>query len=100
MTIIEFLTARFDEAESGWRAQRRREDDGDETPVFYFGIRLCEYMLREVAAKRRILALHGPAEGRHPDFCGHDLHQLPCQTLRLLASVYADAPGFAWAWRL
>jgi hypothetical protein len=35
----------------------------------------------------QVRALHSPEEGQHPDFCGHDKHELPCPTLRAL-----DAP--------
>lgn len=55
-------------------------------------------VLAEVAAKRAILDLHQPELGQHPDFCGHDLHQMPCPTLMALAQPYAGRPGFDPAW--
>lgn len=56
-------------------------------------------ILAEVDAKRRRLALHSPEPGQHPDFCGHDLHQMPCPTIRLDALPYTDRPGYRPEWR-
>lgn len=56
-------------------------------------------VLREIDAKRRELALHGPEEGQHPDFCGYDRHELPCPSQRNLALPYADWPGYRDEWR-
>lgn len=55
-------------------------------------------VLREVEAKRAIVKLHAAEPGQHPDFCGHDLHELPCLTLRLLAAVWNDHPDYRQEW--
>jgi Family of unknown function (DUF6221) len=57
-------------------------------------------VLRECAAKRAILDLHQPEEGQHPDFCGHDLHHLPCPTLRIMAQGFEGRPGWDPAWKV
>jgi hypothetical protein len=56
--------------------------------------------LADIAAKRAILKMHRPEPGQHPDFCGFDLHELPCLTIRLLASAYADRSGYRREWAL
>jgi hypothetical protein len=56
-------------------------------------------VLREIAAKRKRIALHQPEPGQHPDFCGYDKHELPCLPLRLEAAPYEDRPGYQEAWR-
>jgi hypothetical protein len=58
-------------------------------------------VLREIDAKRKLVALHdrpqhqcvaedGPTQWHVKD---------PCATLRLLASVYSDRPGYLDSWR-
>jgi Family of unknown function (DUF6221) len=64
--------------------------------------------LREVEAKRAILAEHGPASGgRDPDRCRvctaiHDgraaRFRAPCPTLLSLAAVYSDHPDYQQEW--
>lgn len=44
--------------------------------------------LREVEAKRAILALHG--NGNVPDSCSYCHDAWPCRTVRFLAAVYGD----------
>ncbi|MCT9092817.1 DUF6221 family protein [Streptomyces sp. ASQP_92] len=56
-------------------------------------------VLADIEAKRQILDLHVAEPGQHPDFCGHDKHELPCPTLRLLALPYADHPDYREEWR-
>lgn len=67
-------------------------------------------VLREVEAKRGLLALHSPSEfgtwvGDDDDqmpacsTCGDLTVRFPCKTLRLLASVYSDRPGCQEEWR-
>lgn len=60
----------------------------------------------DIAAKRAILDLHAEAMGT--DFHGNcpgtwvgysDDPAEPCPTLRLLASAYADRPGYREEWR-
>jgi Family of unknown function (DUF6221) len=57
-------------------------------------------VLRAVDAKRAVLRLHMAEPGQHPDFCGHDLRELPCPTPRLLASEYSDHPDYKQEWNL
>jgi hypothetical protein len=64
--------------------------------------------LREVAAKRAVLALHHAAlyEGRNSDgdersdyFCNEcDLEKFPCRTVGLLAAVWSDHPDYRAEW--
>lgn len=80
MQIMEFLTARLDEAESGWKTQKWSEDEGITEALFHFGRRLADEMLADIAAKRAILELHkqwpvlveGPAKFDQPDASGLD----------------------------
>ena len=55
-------------------------------------------VLAECEAKRQIVELHS-AEPGFPDFCGHDLRELPCSTLRLLALPYADHQDYMPEWK-
>lgn len=99
--LVEFLTDRYDEAESGWRAHRRAEVDGCIKPVFHFGRPLAEEMLADIAAKRAIIALHTP----NSELCfwtneGWRTHDdVVCDTLRLLASIYSDHSDYDESWR-
>ncbi|MYU22931.1 DUF6221 family protein [Streptomyces sp. SID8352] len=63
-------------------------------------------VLREIDAKRRLVALHEPGETEYVDgdVCmacdvrgGEPFY--PCKTLCLLALPYADRPGYQEAWR-
>lgn len=56
-------------------------------------------VLREIEAKRQILALHGGDLAKQSMFCGHCEHDTPCPTLRLLALPYADHPDYRDVWR-
>ncbi|WP_432010164.1 DUF6221 family protein [Streptomyces cucumeris] len=57
-------------------------------------------VLREIDAKRRILAEHA-LNGWVCSTCDNgEVEQVfPCPTLRLLALPYADRPGYREAWR-
>lgn len=66
-------------------------------------------VLREIDAKRQLLALHEPGETEYVDgdvcmVCedldvGDEGPFYPCKTLRLLALPYADRPGYQDDWR-
>lgn len=62
-------------------------------------------VLAECEAKRRIVELHTPepfADAQDEMFCRHDQRTAgvwPCDTMRLLSSVYADHPDYDEAWR-
>ena len=76
--IAEFLNERIDEDAAdpgGWPTAR---------------------VLREVAARRTILALHPPMWPDDPDSttCSRCGLAWPCATLRALAAVYSDHPDY------
>ncbi|MGW3428902.1 DUF6221 family protein [Streptomyces melanosporofaciens] len=57
-------------------------------------------VLREIDAKRNILEEHRPSELAvyAPHGCPM-CHKWPCPTIRWMASVYADRPGYHNEWR-
>ena len=63
----------------------------------------ADQILADIKAKRAILEAHSP-DPRDPDVCttcGEPLEYTvawPCETARLLASAYADRPGYDEAW--
>jgi hypothetical protein len=100
MTLTEFLLARIAEDEAVASRGGRHNAPG----VFAndnYGCLLVDpaRVLAECEAKRRVVKLHSAESGQHPDFCGHDLRELPCPTLRLLALVYADHPDYLPEWK-
>jgi hypothetical protein len=54
-------------------------------------------VLAQCAAYRRIVELHHEGPAGSCETCSGEY--LPCSTLRALASIYADAPGFREEWR-
>lgn len=66
-----------------------------------------ERVLRDIEAKRQILNEHRGSDSyvytddgtRACSTCGDSTIRHPCQTLRLLAAVYADHPDYQEAWR-
>ncbi len=58
-------------------------------------------VLREVAAKRKILTLHSPWEDSGDCSACGDVPQVcyPCETLRALAAAWSDHPDYDPAWR-
>jgi len=107
--LVAFLTARLDE-------DKRRDwhvFDCSGMPRGDLGGECCEVrqrMLREVAAKRAILAAHEPVTEEIPhgedDFeravvcleCA-SLRRWPCPALRHIAAVYSDHPGYRDEWK-
>jgi hypothetical protein len=55
-------------------------------------------VLREAGAKRQEIQLH--QSGQHPGLCGYDGHELPCPSLRNLASVWSDHSCYQQEWAL
>lgn len=114
-TLTEFLLARLAEAEEQLHLIERALAD-DQGVVFHRLIvsgGLVELsttqLLADIEAKRRIVALHfDPSYEYLPDYdpsCtgSYDTAEAragDCDTLRALASVYADRPGFREEWRL
>lgn len=93
-TLSDFLLARIAEDEAAARewystgtVDQRRDD----------------FWLAECEAKRRIVSEHGGQPPYHVDPCdAHDAAgaTIPCDTLRALASVYADHPDYRPEWAL
>jgi len=112
MTLTEYLQARI--AEDKAAAQECLADDSAAATWVPYGLDPNSLIpssenpwimvnparvLAECEAKRQIVALHVAEPGQHPDFCGHDLRELPCPTIRLLALPYTDRPDFEPGWR-
>lgn len=55
-------------------------------------------VLRAVGAKRELLALHRPDSDDRPE-CVRCGPPYPCTTVRVLATEYADQPGYWSEWR-
>jgi Family of unknown function (DUF6221) len=104
--LAAFLKARIGEDEATWR--QKRERGGAHWPW------LEDRMLREVEAKRAILAVHAPREGG--DGAGAEIQvcqtcswdggtgdvegdPYPCETVRLLGVVYSDHPDYDESWK-
>jgi hypothetical protein len=118
--LAAFLKARLDEVwESAWR-WHLRDCTFQEDPPQHCGCGLPAHLLRDVEAKRAILGLHlieakkaditpfDPQTGeRNPDeyevtcdICGwvSGTPGSACPTLRNLAAVYSDHPGYRQEW--
>lgn len=112
MSITEFLLERIaeDEYEANVCLDQYRRGDGGSTPRW-------TRQLAECAAKRAIVEMHAPVDYsglgmESPNactLCGADrgMHDwewmkdsFPCDTLRTLAAVYADHPGYLDEWRV
>jgi hypothetical protein len=117
--LVAFLAARLGEDE----ADAKNLAAGEGTLALAFAAhsevprKLGERLLREVAAKRAILALHRIevtfAESRDNDYrpvkipevqcfvCGwaSDVEGSACETLRNLAAVYSEHPDYGQEWR-
>jgi hypothetical protein len=99
MTITEFLLERIAEDEATGADLEQEANLTLET----LGCRV----LAEAAAKRAIIALHAPVTAPHGTLpicaeCGDwwdgSPIDYPCDTLRALASVYADHPDYDAGW--
>lgn len=108
MTLVEFLHARIEEDERAARDGNDAADGSHEGGESWELSASAEYLtvyvsharvLAECEAKRRIIELHQAEDGQHPDFCGHDLREIPCLTLRSLALPYAEHADYHEAWR-
>lgn len=102
MTIVEFLTARLDEAEA--------DIDGDPYDAQY---RDLKFGLADIAAKRAIIewcserdqiwvgtAGDDPDAAKPNDFVPGSLtHRIDSVVLRFLASVYAEHPDYRADWK-
>ena len=124
--LLAFLTARLDEDEAAAKAAWGVEWDWryvaqpfGERPSIAHTVHIARHdparVLREVEAKRAILAEHGPANGgRDSDRCrvctaiahtgvGHTdarRFRAPCPTLLILAAIYSDHPDYRQEWAL
>ncbi len=93
MGLAKFLEARIADDEAHWEGDA---DWGDAHGTCYECGANQARMLREVDAKRKILAEHTPN-----DPCdAHDasLRSIPCDTLRALAAIWSDHPDYDKAW--
>lgn len=100
MDIVQFINDRLDEDETV--AQRSKADNATNPNLripagWVNGV--ADRVLREVAAKRAIVAQHGGG----PDPCdAHDgatLETVPCDAILALAAIYADHEDFQSGWR-
>ena len=118
VTLAGFLAARLDEDEAAAKAQAQRGTvvmytDGEPTQAEaeYFATISPARVLREVEAKRRILSEHTMEPGLFPPSCSRCYETntaaypeewepllWPCPTVRDLAAVYSDHPGYDPDW--
>ena len=114
VTLAGFLAARLDEDEAAAKAQAQRGTvvmytDGEPTQAEaeYFATISPARVLREVEAKRKILAEHRIDPELLPGVCyrcryGVPAHwesaDWPCPTLRALAAPYSDHPDYDPGW--
>lgn len=92
MTIVEFLTARLDELESGVRQALKTEDYG-----------VSQFDLDDIAMKRRMVerawlsVQYIPPADRTPANNAAGIHAF--WVLAELASVYSDHPDYSEEWK-
>jgi hypothetical protein len=97
VTLAEFLLARIEEDEAGYRA----EAAGVEW-LTVNGRDLWPQLLAECEAKRRIVIEHAENRYRVDPCDAHDAdgRTVPCATLLALAAVYADHSDYREEWKL
>lgn len=128
-TIVEFLTARLDERETIAREAQEDTSDGREEPPRWkwtghegvYAGRLAiavdgfgymddtvgkhiarhdpAYVLADIAAKRKILALHEEKSHRECRLCEPHDPDWPCRTVRTFAAPFASHPDYDESWR-
>ena len=106
--LVAFLTARLDEDEAAALkdtnapAEALRFVDADEWSQPLIWLANADRVLREVEAKRAILADHAtdPEVGciTSCKTCDAEFSLYPCRTVRLLALPYADHPDYDQSW--
>lgn len=98
--LVEWLTKILDEDE---KAAKRAGGSITEMQNDNYGQLLVpsSWVLADIAAKRAIIAQHTPDSAlcfwTNEGWRTHD--DEVCDTLRLLASAYADRPGYDESWR-
>lgn len=105
-TLTQWLNAQLDAEQADAERGRRHNAPGTYANDNY-GCLLVDpaRVLAQVAAHRAIVELHtAPTSGGQYDpACHVDGYGLPspddCDTLRALATIYADQPGFREEWR-
>ncbi|MFE3577916.1 DUF6221 family protein [Streptomyces vinaceus] len=104
-TPLPFLSARLDEDE---QAAHAADGCGNELVDALLGRYEPKRVLREVAAKRRMLDRHTPRRRNIADqdgrlakitVCDWDNDNWPCADVLDLVSAYADHPDYQAAWR-
>jgi len=98
LTLAEFLTARIAEDEAAARFMMDREAAGLQPRADFLGFPLGERILREVEAKRKILA-EAQAVRKLLDLTGGEHDRYRDWVLRHLAAVYSEHPDFDPAWK-
>jgi hypothetical protein len=104
--LVQWLRAQFDEDEEDVRrgylkAEPIPDYDGwDKSTTAALPPAVAARVLRDIDAKRRILAEHA-LNGWVCTTCdnGEVEQTFPCPTLRILALPYADRPGYREEWR-
>jgi hypothetical protein len=107
--LVAFLRARLDEDEAGARFMMDREARAQVPRTDWLGSPFGERVLREVEAKRAILAEHQPEPWGepHPELLrcpGHGDESSgywttwPCIEVRAIAAVWRDHPGYDPTW--
>ena len=128
MTLVEFLTARWDEAEAWAKAAggdswqlgivygtviNSTRDTVVRTPNQSFAQHIADhdpaYVLADIAAKRQLLGYHDGRHHRSPEpedtdwlvyEAGEPVRRVyPCAHLRALALPFADHPDYDASWR-
>lgn len=113
--LVQFLRARYaEEAEAARAAADRESDwwwgpDAETAAERHIARHDPARVLRDIEAKRQLVGVHhaelievvnADREERSGYWCAEcDGETFPCRTLRLLASVYADHPGYRVEWR-
>lgn len=102
MTVVDFLLARYDDVEA-WARENYYADDCQECAALSVHeprVVTRQRILAGVAAKRRILDLHERrdlwAEGPKCPECSFEAW--PCDTVRALATEFADHPDYREDW--
>jgi hypothetical protein len=96
--LIDWLRAQIDTCET----KNLRVLQGDNWDWFAGSESGSEQALREVGIFRKLLDLHSNG-GMPPlatqDECRDCVDVWPCATVRLLAAIFSDRPGFREEWR-
>lgn len=93
--LIDWLRAQIDMCE----AKNLRVLQGDNWDWFAGSESGSRRALREVKIVRRIIDEHAETSHRDCRLCGHREGDYPCTTVKLLAAILDDRPGYREEWR-